>query len=99
MAENEKKSELQLEDVKVYLRIDIDDDDATLRLIIDAARKYVEKQIGECNEEDPRVKMLLLAVIANMYENRMLTTSKPETESYVVKIMIMQLQMERGNNA
>lgn len=98
MNENEEKKELTIDEIKQYLKLDSDDDDVTLKIIVNASRKFVEKQIGECDENDPRVQMLVLAVIADMYEKRGLTANKVETESYVIKTMIMQLQMERGNN-
>ena len=98
MIENEEKKELKLDEIKQYLKIDSDDDDVTLKIIVNAARKFVEKKIGVRDETDPRVQMLVLAVTADMYDKREMTTNKTETESYIVKTMIMQLQMERDNN-
>lgn len=94
---SETKTGLTLEETKLFLRIDGDDDNAFINLITEAARKYIEKQIGVLKEEDPRVKMLILGLVSNMYTKRMLTVEKDEKVQYVMNSMIMQLQFEFNN--
>lgn len=94
---SETNTGLTLEETKLFLRIDGDDDNAFINLITNAARKYIEKQIGELNEEDPRVKMLILGLVSNMYTKRLLTVEKDEKVQYVMNTMIMQLQFEFNN--
>lgn len=87
---------LSTEDVKTYLRIDGEDEEDFLVLLLGAARKYVLAQIGGCNEEDERVRMLLLALVSDMYEKRSLTAAKGEGIRHIVNTVIMQLQFEGG---
>lgn len=94
---SETNTGLTLEETKLFLRIDGDDDNAFINLITNAARKYIEKQIGELNEEDPRVKMLILGLVSNMYTKRLLTVEKDEKVQFVMNTMIMQLQFEFNN--
>lgn len=90
----EPTDKLTLECIKEYARIDSDDEDDILNLMLGAARKYVCQQIGSCDESDERVRVLLLAIISNMYDNRVLTVEKNQNVQYVVNQMIMQLQFE-----
>jgi uncharacterized phage protein (predicted DNA packaging) len=81
--------------VKNFLRIDIDDDDEYLMLLTEAARDYVTAAVGECNESKPRVKLLMLNIIASLYETRQFTIDKTnEKVQYALNTMITQLQLE-----
>lgn len=90
----ESTDKLTIEDVKQYARIDSDDEDGILALMLEAARKYVNHAVGKCDESDERVKILLLAIISNMYDNRVLAVEKSQSVQYVANQMIMQLQFE-----
>jgi uncharacterized phage protein (possible DNA packaging) len=91
--------ELTLDDVKLFLKLDSDDDDNYVKLLIEVAKEYVTSQIGECNQAKARVRILMLTLIANLYENRQFTVDKNDKVQYVLNIMIAQLQMERDNSA
>lgn len=90
----ESTDKLTVEDIKQYARIDSDDEDGILALMLEAARKYVNHSVGKCDESDERVKILLLAIISNMYDNRVLVVEKSQSVQYVANQMIMQLQFE-----
>lgn len=80
---------------KNFLRVDIDDDDEYLELLIDVAREYIVAAIGRCDESKPRVKLLMLNIIASLYETRQFTVDKTnEKVQYALKTMITQLQIE-----
>lgn len=86
---------MNLEYVKGFLRIDTDYDDEYILLLIEAAREYIIDAVGKCEEEKARVKILMLNIIASLYENRQYTVNKlNEKVSYTLKNMIMQLQLE-----
>lgn len=86
---------MDLEYVKGFLRIDTDYDDEYILLLIEAAREYIIGAVGKCEEEEARVKILMLNIIASLYENRQYTVNKlNEKVSYTLKNMIMQLQLE-----
>lgn len=81
--------------VKNFLRVDIDDDDEYLELLIEVAKEYIIAAIGKCDESKPRVKLLMLNIIASLYETRQFTVDKAsEKVQYALKTMITQLQIE-----
>lgn len=81
--------------VKNFLRIDIDDDDEYIQLLIEVAKEYITAAVGQCEESKPRVKLLMLNIIATLYENRSFTIDKSnEKVQYALRTMIMQLQLE-----
>lgn len=82
--------------VKNFLRIDMDEDDEYLNLLIEAAKEYIIDAIGVCDEENPRVKLLMLNIIASLYETRQFTIEKAnEKVQYTLKSMLMQLQLDQ----
>lgn len=82
--------------VKNFLRIDMDEDDEYLNLLIEAAKEYIIDAIGVCDEEKPRVKLLMLNIIASLYETRQFTIEKAnEKVQYTLKSMLMQLQLDQ----
>ncbi|MBU5331418.1 head-tail connector protein [Anaerocolumna aminovalerica] len=81
--------------VKNFLRVDINDDDEYLKLLIEVAKEYIIAAIGKCDESKPRVKLLMLNIISNLYETRQFTVDKAnEKVQYALKTMITQLQIE-----
>lgn len=90
----EEVKDLSLEDVKLFLKVDLEDDDNYIKLLIDVAKEYVSSQIGSCDQSKARVRILMLTIIANLYEKRQLTIDKGDKVQYVLNTMIMQLQME-----
>lgn len=85
-----KVSELTLNLVKQYLRIDGDDDDTLVNLLIDSSKAYVTDYIG-CNEDDldkwPDVTVAILAIIADTYEVRQFTTSVVSTSPLILSTL------------
>lgn len=87
--------QLTRELVKNYLRVDGDEDDEYITLLIEAAREFVTSYVGECDESKAKVRVLMLGVIATLYEKRALTVEKNDNLQYTFQTVIMQLQMER----
>ena len=73
-----KVSELTLDNIKQYLRIDGNDDDILLNALRDAAVQYCTSYMG-CTTEDLNkyddVTIVVLALISDSYEVRQFTTS------------------------
>ena len=84
----------ELSEIKKYLRIDFDDDDSYLDLLIGAAKEYIEAAVGAYREDCARHKLLLYNIVATMYENRQFTLEKGDQVAYTLKTMILQLQLE-----
>ena len=73
-----KVSELTLPTIKQYLRIDGNDDDVMLNMMLDFAIQYCTSYMG-CTKEDLEkyddVTIVILALISDSYEVRQFTTS------------------------
>lgn len=83
---------MELTFIKNYLRIDTDYDDEYIMLLLDVAREYVIDAVGECDETKARVKLVMLNIIATLYENRRFTIDKNnEKVAYTIKTMLQQL--------
>ena len=71
-------SELTLPTIKQYLRIDGNDDDVMINMLLDFAITYCTSYMG-CSKEDLEkyedVTIVILALISDGYEVRQFTTS------------------------
>lgn len=89
---------MELSVIKEYLKVDFDDDDRLLEMLLGAARKYIHDAVGyNLDESDERVKLLLLVLISDWYEHReYMETSNTQKISqkvrYTVRSIILQLQ-------
>lgn len=85
---------MTLAEMKSYLKVDYNDDDNDITLMMDVAREYIVDAIGECNEEIARVKLLMRVIVAELYEKRSMTfdmNSTNEKVQYVIRSIINQL--------
>lgn len=85
---------MTLAEMKSYLKVDFDDDDTFITLLMDVAREYIVDAIGECNEEIARVKLFMRVIVAELYEKRSMTfdmNSTNEKVQYVIRSIINQL--------
>lgn len=96
---------MELNEVKEYLKIDFDDDDCLLEMLMSAARLYIRDAIGyEPDENDERVKLLLMVLVSDWYEHReyMENTSSSQKISqkvrYTVHSIVLQLQYREDNS-
>ncbi len=84
-----------LQQVKQFLRVDFDDDDSYIILLIDVAKEYIIDAVGKYDETSARYKLLLLNIVSTLYENREYTIDKTnEKVAYTLKSIILQLQLE-----
>ena len=85
---------MTLAEMKSYLKVDFNDDDNFITLLMDVAREYIVDAIGECNEEIARVQLLMRVIVAEQYEKRSMTfdmNSTNEKVQYVIRSIINQL--------
>ena len=62
---------LTLDDVKLYLRVDLNDDDPLVQDLMDGARDYLERMTGKvCDPTDGVWKMAIKYLCSHWYENR-----------------------------
>ena len=73
MMEIIKLSQLDLAFVKNYLKIDFDDDDSELSLMIRAAQNYIYNNLNapkDYLDEQPDLVIACLQIISHFYENK-----------------------------
>lgn len=73
-----KVSELTLDIIKQYLRVDGNDDDLLLEMLLASSIQYCTSYMGCTNEDLEKyddVTIVILALIADSYEVRQFTTS------------------------
>ena len=88
------KYPIEFEDVKNYLRVDFNDDDMLIAVMIDTAKQYISDAVGKFDENNPKHNMILLAVVAHLYENR---TFQSQSSGKITRIISSMLLQERLN--
>lgn len=81
-----------LDYVKKFLRVDFDDDDTIITLEVEASKEYIKNAVGKYSEENPLMRLLLLAIVADMYENRSTTIAGNSKNNYIIRSIVNQLQ-------
>lgn len=91
---------MTLEDVKSYLRVDHDDDDEMIEMMMAAAEEFIISACGKFDETKNKAKLVFLAAIQNLYDNRTLTSTSTQgysvasNMSLMMRSMLSQLQIE-----
>lgn len=90
---------MTIETVKDYLRVDDDDDDGLISLMMETAKEYIVSAVGEYDEEDKTANLLFCAIVQNLYDNRELMQSDIQQRKaieYTFKSIILQLQLKKA---
>ena len=85
---------MTLAEMKSYLKVDYNDDDNEITLMMNVAREYITDAIGECDETIARVQLLMRVIVGELYEKRSMTfdmNSTNEKVQYVIRSIINQL--------
>jgi len=61
---------MELEELKVYLRIDHDDEDYLLQSFQKMAREYIKNAVGEVDKNNELYKFSEAILVGHWYENR-----------------------------
>lgn len=82
---------MRIEIVKQYMRVDYDDDDEIIELLIDTVMDEMAELIPDFNRDNPtnRQKILILASVKELYDNREKRTEKPETLRTAISTMLI----------
>ena len=90
---------MTLEDVKAYLRIDDDFDDAVISDIMAAAEAEIRAAVGTYDDTDSRMQMLYKATVQDMYDHRELMQGDNARRKmgHVFQSLLMQLQLDYGD--
>lgn len=87
---------MELSFIKLFLKVDFDDDDDIIELMADVATDYINAAVGSCNYEDARVRLLALVIITELYEKRSYSVEKAGVKAqYTIRSIIAQLQAEQ----
>ncbi|MDT2438254.1 head-tail connector protein [Enterococcus avium] len=92
---------MELSELKNYLRIDHDLDDALIGTLQDIAEKYIYGAIEVTATDDKRFDYAVTLLVAHWYENRISTTEKALDEiPFGVTALIHQLRgLDRGTDS
>lgn len=86
---------IDLPQIRNILRIDTGDDDEFLSLALDAAVEYIKAAVGDYPENSKRADMITAFLVSDMYEKRNFVVEKPEEKGYIIRSMLMQLELEK----
>ena len=97
---------ITLADVKVYLRIDSDVEDALLNKLMAVSSAILKGAVDNYDllislkpQLEEKGDMVQLTLIADLYENRNLEGQAPQSYSRIVETMLHQLQYESDLSA
>lgn len=82
---------MDIKELKEYLRVDFDDDDAIIRLMLDAVLDEMDEVIPTFDRDAPtsRQKLLICAYVKEVYDGRGNMTASQEKMRYAVHSMML----------
>lgn len=85
---------LSLDEAKTWLRVDKDDEDETIQMLIGAAESYLRNATGiEFDDQNQLAKLFCVVLVTDWYENRTLAGEGPsEKVRFTIQSMTAQLQ-------
>ncbi|KHO32070.1 hypothetical protein OR62_13890 [Clostridium tetani] len=87
---------ITLEEVKEYCRIDTEEEDNILKLLLRNAELYIEDSSIAISEMSDRTKekakLLALVLISDWYDNRSYNMKTSEKARYTVRSLLTQIQ-------
>ena len=95
-------SVVNIDEVKNHLGIDYTDDmtESNINRMIKTADAYLKGSIGEnYPAEDPRSKELALIIVADLYDNRGMTSTISGNTRRLVDDLSLQLRLELGRGS
>lgn len=84
-------AKIALTDVKPYLRVDYDDDDGLIQLMIDAVTDEMAELIPTFDAEAPtnRQQILMMSYVKELYDNRGNTAASPDNLRYAIQSILL----------
>lgn len=87
---------LSLTELKTYLRVDYDDDDAVIQMIRDAVIEEMQEIIPGFDKTDitSRQKIIICAYSKELYDNRGQTTKNSEKLHYSIQSLLLKERLK-----
>lgn len=85
---------MTLEDLKLYLRVDSDDEDLDLAPMLEAAQQYLKNAGVNIDQDNKLVDLCIKILVSHWYENRGIVNVGVTTEKldYTIDNIITQLK-------
>lgn len=83
---------MEFHEVKQMIHVDYSDDDDYIALLLDAGEEYITDAVGLYNDDDPRHRLLLVALVDDCYKRRSYTVEKTEKTAAVLRSICGQLR-------
>ena len=82
---------MDIKELKEYLRVDFDDDDAVIQLMLDAVLDEMEEVIPTFDRDAPtnRQKLLIFSYVKEVYDGRGNMTASQEKMRYAIQSMML----------
>lgn len=82
---------MELNQVKTYIRVDYDDDDSIIQMMLDAVLDEMEELIPKFDRASPtnRQKLLICAYVKEVYDQRGNMTADAEKMRYAVQSLML----------
>ena len=82
---------MDIKELKEYLRVDFDDDDTVIQLMLDAVLDEMEEVVPTFDRNAPtnRQKLLIFSYVKEVYDGRGNMTASKEKLRYAVQSMML----------
>lgn len=82
---------MDLKQIKAYIRVDYDDDDELIQLMLDAVIDEMQELIPKFDAKNPtnRQKILICSYVKELYDGRGNMTASQEKIRYAVQSMML----------
>lgn len=84
---------MDIEEIKKYLRIDYDGEDAEIQAFVSAAEEYLANAGIMANYESELYKLAVKLLVSNWYSNRIPIGTVTQAMEYSLRRIIIQLQL------
>ena len=82
-----KVSEITLENLKEYMRVDVNDEDTFIESVLIGAKAYIKGYTGIDEKED--LSLVVYVLCSEMYDNRQYTVDKVTINPIIKSILDM----------
>lgn len=83
---------ISLDETKIWLRVDGEDDDLIIEMLIDVAENYLKNAVGRTvAKNNKNAKLLCLVLVADWFENREFI-GKADNVRHTIRSLLLQLE-------